>query len=93
MSTALTSLEVAAQCGCEEIFEILHQRLIDKYNYSPHYRPLVAPTVALPPFPFAIARCDLETPGVRDYISDLLVRPRAFPHLPTPVFDVHPLHC
>lgn len=142
MSTALTSLEVAAQCGCEEIFDVLRQagaddstwqastaapdvallevpseaplsalsvsspvhqaiasghrgmlqKLIDYYSYSPNYRPLVAPTVALPPLSFAIARCDLEKPGVRGCISDLLAHPRLLPHLRTPVFDVHPLH-
>ncbi|KAK1142387.1 hypothetical protein N8T08_007939 [Aspergillus melleus] len=68
------------------------QKLIDYYNYSPNYRPLVAPTVALPPLSFAIARCDLEKPGVRGCISDLLAHPRLLPHLRTPVFDVHPLH-
>ncbi|KAH8433887.1 uncharacterized protein LDX57_011523 [Aspergillus melleus] len=142
MSIALTSLEVAAQCGCEEIFDMLHQagaedsawqastaaqdnnmlevpseaslsalsvsspihqaiasghrdmlqKLIHNYNYSPNYRPLVAPTVALPPLSFAIARCDLEIPGVRGCISDLLAHPRVLPHLRTPVFGVHPLH-
>ncbi|KAE8344992.1 hypothetical protein BDV24DRAFT_126073 [Aspergillus arachidicola] len=142
MATALTSLEVAAQFGCEEIFEILykagaedsswrvstatqedslseipseaplsallvsspmhqaiasgHRLMLDKilntYNYYPDYRPLVTPTVALPPLFFAIARCDLAKPGVRECISDLFAHPRLSPHLRTPILEVHPLH-
>ena len=143
MDTALTSLEVAAQCGCEELFDILHtagaedsswrastetqeedslleipsgaslstlsvsspvhqaiasghrsmlNKLFNTYNYCPNYRPLVAPTVALPPLSFAIARCDLAKPGVQECISDLFTHPRLSPHLRTPVFDIHPLH-
>ncbi|PIG82341.1 hypothetical protein AARAC_000160 [Aspergillus arachidicola] len=126
MATALTSLEVAAKFGCEEIFEILykagaedssceaplsallvsspmhqaiasgHRLMFDKilntYNYYPDYRPLVTPTVALPPLFFAIARCDLAKPGVRECISDLFAHPRLSPHLRTPILEVHPLH-
>ena len=143
MSTALTALEVAAQCGYEELFDIVHtagaedsawqstletqehyspleipseaplsklsvsspvhqaiasghrsmlNKLFNTYNYCPNYRPLVAPTVALPPLSFAIARCDLAKPGVRECISDLLAHPRLAPHMRTPVFEVHPLH-
>ena len=143
MDTALTSLEVAAQCGCEDLFDILHtadaedsswraptetqeedsllevpseaplsklsvsspvhqaiasghrsmlNKLFKTYNYCPNYRPLVAPTVALPPLSFAIARCDLTKPGVRECISDLFAHPHLAPHLRTPVFGIHPLH-
>ncbi|KAI5286523.1 hypothetical protein KEM54_006724 [Ascosphaera aggregata] len=143
MAVALTSLEVAAQCGSEEILDILHAagaedsawrapaeteeegsllevsaeaslsklsvsspvhqaiaagqrsmlgKLFTTYNYCPNYRPLVAPTMALPPLSFAIARCDLSKPGVRECISDLLAHPRLAPHLRTPVFEIHPLH-
>lgn len=142
MNTALTALEVAAQCGYEELFDIVHtvgaedsswrstsetqednllevpseaplsklsvsspvhqaiasghrsmlNKLFKTYNYCPNYRPLVAPTVALPPLSFAIARCDLAKPGVRECISDLFAHPRLAPHLRTPVFEVHPLH-
>lgn len=142
MDTALTSLEVAAQCGVEEIFDILHaagaedsswrapteaqgdslleipseaplsklsvsspvhqaiasghrsmlNKLFNTYNYCPNYRPLVAPTAALPPLSFAIARCDPTKPGVLECISDLFAHPCLAPHLRTPVFEIHPLH-
>lgn len=142
MRPALTALEVAAQCGCEDTLDMLHSagaddsawrmsseseqnslleipaeppmsalsvsspvhqaitvgnrsmldKLLNTYDYSPNYRPLVAPTVALPPLSFALAQCDLANPGVRACIGDLLAHPRLILNLRTPVFNVHPLH-
>ncbi|GIK05630.1 hypothetical protein Aspvir_009743 [Aspergillus viridinutans] len=68
------------------------RHLLAGCGYSPNYRPRAAPTVALPPASFAIARCDLRNPGVQRCLVELLAHPKLNLCLRTPVFDVHVLH-
>ncbi|RHZ63006.1 hypothetical protein CDV55_105716 [Aspergillus turcosus] len=68
------------------------RHLLSTCRYSPNYRPRAAPTVALPPLSYAIARCDLNNTGVQRCLVDLLSHPQLDPNLRTPIFSVHPLH-
>ncbi|KAL4886591.1 hypothetical protein BJY04DRAFT_228396 [Aspergillus karnatakaensis] len=61
-------------------------------EYSPNYRPHAAPTVALPPLSYAIARCNLKESGVQSCIVKLLSHPAVDINLRTPIFEVHLLH-
>lgn len=66
--------------------------LLYKYEYSPNYRPLAAPTIALPPLSFALARCDPSNPDIWACIKVLLEHENLDKHLRSPIFEVHPLH-
>ncbi|KAJ5471020.1 hypothetical protein N7530_008377 [Penicillium desertorum] len=68
------------------------RHLLSTCGYSPNYRPYAAPTVALPPLSYAIARCDLNDSGVQKCLVDLLSHPKLDANLRTPIFEVHPLH-
>jgi ankyrin repeat protein len=68
------------------------RHLLSTCGYSPNYRPYAAPTVALPPLSYAIARCDLNDSGVQRCLVDLLSHPQLDANLRTPIFEVHPLH-
>ncbi|KAF7154936.1 hypothetical protein CNMCM5623_003194 [Aspergillus felis] len=68
------------------------RHLLARCGYSPNYRPRAAPTVALPPASFGIARCDLGNPGVQQCLVELLAHPKLNLGLRTPVFGVHVLH-
>ncbi|KAJ5440048.1 uncharacterized protein N7458_011046 [Penicillium daleae] len=68
------------------------RHLLSTCGYSPNYRSYAAPTVALPPLSYAIARCDLNDPGVQRCLVDLLSHPRLDANLRTPIFNIHPLH-
>lgn len=68
------------------------RHLLSTCGYSPNYRPYAAPTIALPPLSYAIARCDLNNPGVQRCLVDLLSHHQLDANLRTPIFDVHPLH-
>ena len=70
---------------------MLHH-LLSTCGYSPNYCPYAAPTVALPPLSYAIARCDLKDPKVQRCLTDLLSHPRLDANLRTPIFNIHPLH-
>ncbi|KAJ5462756.1 hypothetical protein N7475_007700 [Penicillium sp. IBT 31633x] len=67
-------------------------KLLNTYNHSPNYRAMSAPTIALPPLSFALARCDPNDPNTRACIMHLLSHPTIDLHLRTPIFDIHPLH-
>ncbi|KAL4949663.1 hypothetical protein BDW69DRAFT_188080 [Aspergillus filifer] len=66
--------------------------LLSTCGYFPNYRPLAAPTVALPPLSYAIARCNINDPHVQRCIADLLIHPQLDINLRTPIFGVHVLH-
>lgn len=68
------------------------RHLLTTCNHSPNHLPIAAPTVALPPLSYAIARCHLTNPGVQSCITELLAHPHLDPHVRTPIFDVHILH-
>jgi ankyrin repeat protein len=68
------------------------ERLLYRYYYSPNYRAMVAPTVALPPLSFALGRCDPNDPNVRACIKHLLAHPDIDLNIRTPIFKIHPLH-
>ncbi|GFG23141.1 hypothetical protein IFM61606_03015 [Aspergillus udagawae] len=68
------------------------RHLLSICRYSPNHRPRAAPTVALPPLSYAIARCDLDNTGVQRCPVDLLSHPQLDANLRTPIFSVHPLH-
>jgi hypothetical protein len=68
------------------------RHLLSTSGYSPNYRPYAAPTVALPPLSYAIARCNLSDPGVQKCLVDLLSHPKLEVNLRTPIFNIHPLH-
>ena len=68
------------------------RHLLTSCRHSPNYRPLAAPTVALPPLSFAVSRCDLTNPGVQSCLVELLAHPQLDWHLRTPIFDIHVLH-
>ncbi|KAJ5390809.1 uncharacterized protein N7496_001877 [Penicillium cataractarum] len=68
------------------------RHLLSTCGYSPNYRPYAAPTVALPPLSYAIARCNPSDPGVQRCIVDLLSHPKLDANLRTPIFNVHALH-
>ncbi|RDW67434.1 uncharacterized protein DSM5745_09300 [Aspergillus mulundensis] len=67
--------------------------LLSTCGYSPNYRPRAAPTLALPPLSYALARCDLSDPGVQSWTltsappsstSTLSISPR---RITTPTFS------
>ncbi|CAI7634136.1 unnamed protein product, partial [Penicillium bialowiezense] len=68
------------------------RHLLFTCGHSPNYRSYVTPTAALPPLSFAIARCDLNEPGVQRCLVDLLSHLQLDANLRTPVFGIHPLH-
>lgn len=68
------------------------RHLLSTCRYSPNYRPHAAPTVALPPLSYAIARCDLNHSGVQQCLVELLSHPQLNANLRTPIFNIHPLH-
>lgn len=68
------------------------RHLLSVCGYSPNYRPYSAPTVALPPLSYVIARCNLDNPGVQKCLVDLLSHPKLDANLRTPIFNIHPLH-
>jgi ankyrin repeat protein len=68
------------------------RHLLSTCGYSPNYRPYAAPTVALPPLSYAIARCNLTDPGVQKCLVDLLSHPKLDANMRTPIFNIHPLH-
>lgn len=68
------------------------ERLLSTYHYSPNYRAMVAPTVALPPLSFALGRCNPNDPNIRACIKLLLAHPDIDLNLRTPIFEIHPLH-
>ncbi|KAF7122876.1 hypothetical protein CNMCM5793_000986 [Aspergillus hiratsukae] len=70
----------------------MFRHLLSTCRYSPSYRPRAAPTVALPPLSYAIARCDLDNTGVQRCLVDLFSHPQLDANLRTPIFSVHPLH-
>ncbi|KAJ5161898.1 hypothetical protein N7492_007290 [Penicillium capsulatum] len=71
---------------------VMLRKLLYEYHYSPNYRPLANPTVALPPLSFALARCDLKKPGVWACVEELLRHGDLDTNLRSPIFDIHPLH-
>ncbi|KAL5355056.1 hypothetical protein BJX96DRAFT_1182 [Aspergillus floccosus] len=74
---------------------IMLRHLLSTCGYSPNspnYCSRAAPTVALPPLSYAIARCDLNDPGVQRCLVDLFSHPQLNPNIRTPIFNVHALH-
>lgn len=70
----------------------MFRHLLSICGYSPNYLPYAAPTVALPPLSYAIARCNLNNLKVQGCLEDLLSHPRLDANLRTPIFNIHPLH-
>ncbi|GES61197.1 hypothetical protein ATEIFO6365_0006065600 [Aspergillus terreus] len=89
-SALSTSSPVHEAIAAGRVMMLRH--LLDTCGYSPNYCPRAAPTVALPPLSYAIARCDLSDPGVQRCLVDLLSHPQLNPNIRTAIFNVHALH-
>ncbi|KAF9887937.1 hypothetical protein FE257_009459 [Aspergillus nanangensis] len=91
ISALSTSSPVHEAIAAGQVVMMWH--LLSTCGYSPNYRPRAAPTVALPPLSFAIARCDIiHYPGIQRCLASLLSHPQLDANICTPIFNVHPLH-
>jgi ankyrin repeat protein len=91
ISALPTSSPVHEAIAAGQVVMMWH--LLSTCGYSPNYRPRAAPTVALPPLSFAIARCDIiHNPGIQRCLATLLSHPQLDANICTPIFNVHPLH-